>query len=483
MGVLVDDKHKFLFVLPHKCGQISISSYLYRLNVDQNVKNDYYSPIFGNFDYNKSYDDYYKILILRNPYKRFISGFLQDCTDNQNNFYRNFDITFKEFCNYLKEIYYLPNVYYENCLLTNNHKFKNKLSAHLESQYVEIHNYLDYFDHKFDKIIFTENINDLLIDLNNKLNKNIDISIGNQKSYVNYDIDIKNIKVNLIATGHPYPHLSKFYNDDIKKIVEEIYEEDFNLIEKFNLNIAFEDIFDNNILTDKVIDVNNVQNYNSEFCLLIIPNDNKLEYFEKFYESLNKNCFFDTYILQPKGLYTFCDKQYKHPHMYYYSYDNTVNVLSNNIADEYLNLFSKLKKQYQYIVIYNDYPVFNKKIDNFKHNFINIEEINFEQDTWCHIKEIIKDSHLLEYTKYCMNYNGLVINFDSFFKLFTEVNEIASKKTGNYPVLEIILPTLINQKYDKNEFYQIDYTMWEDNDYLSMKLSENYISFTDKLRP
>jgi len=42
---------------------------------------------------------------------------------------------------------------------------------------------------------------------------------------------------------------------------------------------------------------------------------------------------------------------------------------------------------------------------------------------------------------------------------------------------------LINQKYDKNEFYQIDYTMWEDNDYLSMKLSENYISFTDKLRP
>ena len=58
MGLLIDEKNKIAYVLPHKCGQCTISTFILKCN-DIQCNTDYHSDkISTNFD--KKYLDYFK---------------------------------------------------------------------------------------------------------------------------------------------------------------------------------------------------------------------------------------------------------------------------------------------------------------------------------------------------------------------------------------------------------------------------------------
>ena len=222
MSLLVDDINKIIYLTPHKCGHFTISTFIKRSQ--KNICDiGYYSETYTKTFLNE-YIYYYKVLILRDPYKRFISGFLQDCLYNHNEYYKTIKKTFKEYCKFL-----LDN--------------KNELTTHLVTQYSEINDIVELFECKFDKIINTEQIDDMLIEINNKYNLGVKIEKGNEKKYDNCksNVDIINEMISNIANGAQFPSYEYFYDEEIKNIIKNIYEKDFELLKKFKIH--YNDIF------------------------------------------------------------------------------------------------------------------------------------------------------------------------------------------------------------------------------------------------
>ena len=251
MTILVDNINKIVYVLPHKCGQYTISTFLMRIyNNSNNYDADYYThelEKMGMTKFKKEYIKYHKILVLRNPYERFISGFLQDCTKKCNLEYKNINLTFYEYCLYLKKIYNKKCVNYyikdnKNILFSNNFNitydklYENKLKHHIKPMYNEIDNLLKLFNYKFDKVIIVDELTETLNNIKVKFNIKIDFEIGNKKKYNESDnIDIINTKVCDIANGAPYPQIQKFYNKEIYDIVKQLYKDDFNMFKQFKI--------------------------------------------------------------------------------------------------------------------------------------------------------------------------------------------------------------------------------------------------------
>lgn len=250
MGIMADEINKIMYVLPHKCGQCTISTFLMNVYDNNNICSGYYVQTLTDLGYTSlkpEYKDYYKILILRDPYKRFISGFLQDCCANLNKYYKNMNMTFLEYCRFLLQIHHIPNVNYYfingqkkyiDHYFTTNIQLKTKIRYHQSTMTRELMYFIDYNEHEFDKVILTDELDDCINDIKNKFGINVESVIGNKKNYQKDDmnIDIINKNISDIANGDSYPSYDKFYNLEIQNIVEQIYSEDFELLKHFNIS-------------------------------------------------------------------------------------------------------------------------------------------------------------------------------------------------------------------------------------------------------
>jgi hypothetical protein len=238
MGVLIDNKHKIIFVVPHKGGQFTFSTWIKNATSTNGkiYNSDYYTKEVNQFDFTKNYDDYEKYLILRDPYKKFISGFLQECFSGYIKEYKDMDLTFFQYCNKILQhkIQNKDFIYKKFPLLKNG-----MMTFHLRSNFHELKDFIHKFKGNFNKVILTEESSKLLKELNIKHKVNAPIGAGNKKNYNdNIKYNIISQKICDIANGLPYPSYKKWYNKRIKKLVDIFYAEDFALFKRYKLKIS-----------------------------------------------------------------------------------------------------------------------------------------------------------------------------------------------------------------------------------------------------
>jgi len=154
------------------------------------------------------YKDYDIVMLVRNPYTRLVSGFINKYIDFEK--YKNPDNcdSFLDFCNILSKY---PNE------IDKHHFEKQTTNKGWEF-------YLELGKPKIKYVLDTSQVNDLKKILNLKIN---DIKLNKTDKIEKYD--------NKNLWSKSYDSLKKiknynyfnFYNDDLKKLVYNIYEDDF----------------------------------------------------------------------------------------------------------------------------------------------------------------------------------------------------------------------------------------------------------------
>lgn len=230
---LVSKKYKFICFWNAKCACGTIKTWFLNLH---DVFEWEYSPHSEvskhtpNITKNQlsDYDDYYKFIVVRNPWKRLVSYY-----KNKKIIMRhkniNFDIdrsrpinsgdmSFKELVNFIS--------------LSDSHIYTRE--DHIANQYYGLENI------KFDKVVKLENIhNDMNVvknELNLPLNFNFKTTFHQPPSPVSdtkqYVYDIRPLDFN----KEDLPSYEYFYNDELKSIVKQSYIDDVS-----NFNYKFED--------------------------------------------------------------------------------------------------------------------------------------------------------------------------------------------------------------------------------------------------
>ena len=230
---LVSKKYKFICFWNAKCACGTIKTWFLNLH---DVFEWEYSPHSEVSKHTPSitknqlsdYDDYYKFIVVRNPWKRLVSYY-----KNKKIIMRhkniNFDIdrsrpinsgdmSFKELVNFIS--------------LSDSHIYTRE--DHIANQYYGLENI------KFDKVVKLENIhNDMNVvknELNLPLNFNFKTTFHQPPSPVSdtkqYVYDIRPLDFN----KEDLPSYEYFYNDELKSTVEKSYIDDIT-----NFNYNFED--------------------------------------------------------------------------------------------------------------------------------------------------------------------------------------------------------------------------------------------------
>ena len=550
---LVDEINKIVWICSHKCGISTLSTFL--LNLYGYSTNDTYNvkklSDLGYCNKKEEYKDYYKILVIRNPYEKFISGLLEDIQNNS--CFKKIDISFYQFCLFLKKVYNKSNVdYYEknnknihvDYFFTKNTPFVNKLLNHLSSIKSKINCDLEYIDFKLDKIIEVKQLSQCLNEIKKKFNIDVPFSICNPKNYKNVNYSIIDMNICEIARGADYPSYTYFYNEEIKQIIRLIYDEDFTLFEKLNYKNTFENFdilpfnynninYENSIIT--------FSKYLKKNCILIIPDKLNIVNFYETLKSINLYISCDVYILVDNLYYNNFYSFFINTNIYLISdnfdiYNNNT-VLSDCYVYKYMEMFNS---QYENVILYYKLPVFISKLPEniFKNNIcvdeidpenicideidpenicvdeidpenicvdeidpenicvdeidpenICIDEIDPENicvdeidsknicvdeidsknicvdeidsknicvdeidPKWYFLSEFNKDIHLYPFDKfYFLLFNGIVLDNKTFIKLFKEIKSLIKNTKCNYPVLEVLIPTLsVNNNYKIN---------------------------------
>jgi hypothetical protein len=479
MVVLADENKKVVFVVPHKCGISTISTYVSKSNGIECSDEYNVSTLrdLGFTEYKPEYLNYHKILVLRDPYERFISGFLQDVSYNNMTNYKNIDLTFEQFCDYLQKVYMISNVnyYVKNgikilfydelnilALHYNDNNCKNLLSGHIGSMYREIYTDLQFFNNTFDEIITINELDSVLKKIYCDNGENVK-HVNVKKKNIFYG-DIRKMSVCDIATLKYYPQYEHFYTEHIKDIVTEMYSEDFKLFEMFGISNKIK-----NITIKKLVETNRRN------CMIIVPNCDNLNItsMSNFILNIPKQSMYDIYVIVSSF---YCNKfgeiaEIAGIHLIGKN-DMNINVFNKNILQYHLDVLTQNDRCYEKVLLYNDMPVFidnmifnQHMIDLMMYPTSHIEQINFNDDKWFNT-EIKKDIDIIGYTNiYRLSYNGILIDATIVTKCLEEMLEICDGTTGLYPPMEVILPTLLHNKYKYDVIHNVDKTVWTHEEY------------------
>ncbi len=221
MFFLVDNNVKVIFGWSPKCGCSHIKKIYWFLQNDK-INN----PIHVNNERHKLPDDihnYTTILVIRNPYDRVVSGFLDKYKEDgqYRKGWKKSTITFEDF---VKE---LVN---ENWYVIDEHHFTQQLKQNfnrkqlLQSKSLIIYD-LAKIDYNFIEQLYNKKIPQSLLEFRGGHERKA-IEILNE--YV-YDKDMSEYIKYKVPTKY-------FYNNDIKILIEYFYKEDFDFFKEYGFD-------------------------------------------------------------------------------------------------------------------------------------------------------------------------------------------------------------------------------------------------------
>lgn len=236
MPIYIDYIDNRCFILSPKCGTQTISKYL-KIPINISYERDEIIEILKDKDFRK-------IIVIRDIYDRFFSGFYEDLKNN--NCYLNLDITFFEYIKFLlfcydnkvKNVNNL-NVYFKDknnliewggcsSLNLNITDQDGNLSGHIVHQFNHIKPYINILD--VNDNVEVIDVNELSkitnIHENNKTyNKYYNCQNNNSEKKFDYNSKLSDIKKSGI-----FPKKEKMINPTIKRILKHIYINDLKLI-------------------------------------------------------------------------------------------------------------------------------------------------------------------------------------------------------------------------------------------------------------
>jgi hypothetical protein len=239
MIVYIDYKKKRIFITSPKCGNNTIAAYL-KCDLHMKYNDDEMNDAFKNKEFEK-------ILIIRNPYERFLSGFYEDLLNNT--CYNDINITFKEYLRFLNychnnkiqnvnnlNIFYKEieqKVWWGECSglklpITDDN---GCISGHIRNQSHYIKKYLDLFTIGEIRVIDIYELSNILQET----------EIKNKKTYSKNaiengtklcDLKLRNFKQN----PNYRTNYKLLYDEEIIDIIKNIYKDDFAFINNLNKN-------------------------------------------------------------------------------------------------------------------------------------------------------------------------------------------------------------------------------------------------------
>ena len=224
--IILHEKKLIIFWSP-KCGCSTLKTILsFYLNIYDSNKYEYIhknkelKEFINIKKYNSEvYKNYDIVMLIRNPYTRLVSGFINKYIDLKYVNPDNCD-SFQDFCNILSKYPYK----------INKHHFEKQTTDegwqfYLELGKPKIKHVLDTSQVNDLKKIINLDIDDIKLNETNKIVKDDNTNLWS-KSY-NSLKEIRNY------------NYSSFYNDDLKKLVYNIYKDDF-IFFKENLGIDYD---------------------------------------------------------------------------------------------------------------------------------------------------------------------------------------------------------------------------------------------------
>ena len=192
-------------------------------------------------------DQYVHILFVRNPYKRFVSGFL-DCYVNNNKF-----LPFKENMTFVDVI---------NDMVVNgidnvdpihfDYQSHTRNVENITSSEVSFYKIYDIEQMTFDDFTFINNLFPDSLDLTENTIKSLRLSWHNGKHEIrNKNVsdvsDVSKLTINELKNLPVNPSYNKFFLDDsLKENIRKIYFKDYEFFQIHNIN--FPEIFSGNII-------------------------------------------------------------------------------------------------------------------------------------------------------------------------------------------------------------------------------------------
>lgn len=233
MNYKIDHNNKIIFCSSPKAGTNHVKRlYLYYNNIEYDQKTFHSSDILP-----ENIDEYKIILFIRNPYKRFVSGYIEKgIIKNHYNFLNRNILTFSDYVNF---IYNNKDVLF----YTRNKPYLIERQGDLIFHFApQINN--DTKKLKLDKVFDIENINYNYFDniYENKINDEVKKQRGthNNKYYSDikeyfYNKPLLEYKDNIKIPTYEY-----FFNEDLKNKLYEIYKSDFEFFGNIGFNYDFE---------------------------------------------------------------------------------------------------------------------------------------------------------------------------------------------------------------------------------------------------
>ncbi len=215
MYFLVSEKHKLFVAWSPKCACSTVKTWFLKVTNTEfsgdvhNFIKQFYPQ--GNLN---NYKNYTKILFIRNPYKRLVSGYLQRVVEWPKSEYN-------------KDAYSNFDKFTHHCMKTlsfDGHHFNPQTSAEfskLPSNWTWNH------------MIDIENFDNEIQKINQKIGVHISkFQRMHQHHYQNQDSKAYLISRNQLRKYTVHPSSQDFYNDEIKQRVYQIYQRDFEYFKK-----------------------------------------------------------------------------------------------------------------------------------------------------------------------------------------------------------------------------------------------------------